>query len=142
MKTINITEAINLARQNESLEGFAINDLTETQIMAKDALLLARHGVLVPEWNIYYRDEDVKYDSEFDDYEWTQLPKGITIDQLSDIAENYQPTQTSKLNIEIELDDEDALNWARTNYPVLKKLFNHVFRGVYASKTILETRKS
>jgi len=138
IKTIDINEAIKIAESEESLEGFAIKDLGETQIKAKDALLLARSGILIPEQNILYKDEDVKYDSEFDDYEWTPLPKGITIEELSDLSEKCTGKQKSIFNVEIELEDKDALIWAKRNYPFLKNMFSDIFKGFYASKSLID----
>jgi hypothetical protein len=138
MKTINVNEAIKLAAEEESLEGFAIKDLKETQVKAKDALLLARNGILIPEQNILYRDEDVEYDSEFDDYEWTQLPKDITIEELSKLSENHTKQKNNVLNIEIELEDKEALVWAEKNYPLLKELFSHIFKGFYTKRSLVE----
>jgi len=71
-----------MANRKESLEGFAIADLGHVQVIATDALALADSGVLIPEQNILYRDKDVAYDSEFDDYEWTQLPAGTSLADL------------------------------------------------------------
>jgi len=87
MKAIDVKRAIELAREQKSLEGIAIKDLELTQVKAVDAIALADSGILIPEQNIIYRDEDVKYDPEFDDYEWTQLPANTSLEDLQKIAE-------------------------------------------------------
>lgn len=139
MRTVKIEEAIQIAANEESLEGIAIENLGESQVKAKDALLLARNGILIPEQNILYRDKDVEYDSEFDDYEWSQLPKGISIDELSKISEEYKANEAkSVFKIEIELEDNEALIWAERNYPILKDMFKDIFKGFYQSKSLLE----
>ena len=139
MRTVKIEEAIQIAANEKSLEGIAIENLGESQVKAKDALLLARNGILIPEQNILYRDEDVKHDSEFDDYEWSELPKGISIDELSKISEEYETNNSkSVLKIEIELEDNEALVWAERNYPILKDMFKGIFNGFYQSKSLLE----
>lgn len=138
MKTIDVNEAIRLAREETSLDGLAIEDLKTTQIAAKDALLLARNGILIPEQNILYRDEDVKYDPEFDDYEWTQLPKGISIDELSKISDEYEKSQRSTLNVELEIEDEQLMNWAKDNYPTIKNMFTTILNGLYSSRSVID----
>lgn len=71
---INIKEAISLARSNQSLAGIAIEDLEETQVSSVDALMLAESGILIPAQNIYYKDEDIAYDPDFDEVSWSREP--------------------------------------------------------------------
>lgn len=56
---LKVKQAIAMARNNESLEGLVIEDLQDTQVRAVDALALAEHGIVLPEQNIYYNDEDI-----------------------------------------------------------------------------------
>lgn len=75
-----------MARNNESLEGLVIEDLQDTQVRAVDALVLAEHGVLLPEQNIYYDDEDIAYDPDFDEVEWSKEPLKMTWEEKIHLA--------------------------------------------------------
>lgn len=85
---VNIEQAIERARNNESLEGVIIEYLKNTQIRAVDALILAEHGIVLPEQNIYYNDEDIAYDPDFDEEEWSKEPIKLTWEEKMDI---FQP---------------------------------------------------
>ena len=75
---LKIEQAIELARKDKSLEGVIIEDLKETQVRAVDALILAEYGIVIPEQNIYYSDEDIAYDPDFDDVKWSEEPLKMT----------------------------------------------------------------
>lgn len=99
---IEITEAIARARNGQSLEGVVIDDFYNTQVKAKDALLLADFGIVIPEQNIYYDDADVAYDPEFDDVSWTRLSPDISLaDQARMVAEHKtkQAAKTASFNV-------------------------------------------
>jgi hypothetical protein len=71
---VKVEQAIEMARNHESLEGLVIENLSDTQVRAIDALALAEHGILIPEQNIYYDDKDITYDPDFDDVAWSKEP--------------------------------------------------------------------
>jgi hypothetical protein len=52
--------------------------LDDTQVDVVDALALARQGIVIPEVNIYYDDEKILYDLDFDDVEWSKNPIKMT----------------------------------------------------------------
>ena len=83
---VKIEQAIAMARNNESLEGLVIEDLQDTQVRDVDALALAEHGVLLPEQNIYYNDEDIAYDPDFDEVEWSKEPLKMTWEEKMELA--------------------------------------------------------
>ncbi|MBK6622860.1 MAG: hypothetical protein IPG32_19100, partial [Saprospirales bacterium] len=45
---VGIEEAIAMANDGQSLEGIIIEGLNDSQIKAMDALMLARHGIVIP----------------------------------------------------------------------------------------------
>ncbi|MFN7116235.1 MAG: hypothetical protein ACK4TA_05510 [Saprospiraceae bacterium] len=74
-----------MARENRNLEGVVIEDLKETQVRAADALLLAKPGIVIPEQPIYY--EDVAYDPDFDEVEWSKKPLKMTWEEKMQLSE-------------------------------------------------------
>lgn len=134
MNKINVAEAIKMARNGKSLEGFAIEDLGETQVKAKDVLLLSDFGIVVPAQNIYYADSDIEYDPEFDDVEWSKLPSGTSLEQQAEMVKASKEV----INISIELEDREVNKWAIENYDKLKYLLNRFVADLYESRTIIE----
>lgn len=78
---VKVEQAIAMARNNESLKGLVIEDLRDTQVRAVDALALAEHGIVLPEQNIYYNDEDIAYGPDFDEVDWSKEPLEMTWDE-------------------------------------------------------------
>jgi hypothetical protein len=140
MKVIDIEKAIALANAKHSLDGLAIKDLNETQVRAVDALALADQGVLIPEQNIIYRDEDVQYDPEFDDYSWTQLPSGTRLEDLESIVAQQRSNEKPSMNIELEVEDEKAMEWAKENYSTIKNMMNALVKELYNSSSMIENQ--
>jgi hypothetical protein len=141
MRKISIAEAIQIARSGKSLEGVSIENLEETQIKAKDVLLLADFGVVVPEQNIYYDDNDVEYDPEFDDVTWNRLPSDISLEEQSKMVNGINTKHasgTKVINISLELEDKEISKWAIENHNKLKYLLNKFVSDLYESRKIIE----
>ena len=69
-KKIGIHAAIDLLKSGGNIDKVIISDLTTSKVKAMDALLLAENGCLVPDGNIVYDDDQIQYDSDFDDVTW------------------------------------------------------------------------
>ncbi len=65
-----VTEAIKMAKKGANLEGIIIENLEKASIKIVDVLLLAKHGLTVPEYTICYEDTPA-YDEDFDEIEWS-----------------------------------------------------------------------
>lgn len=87
---LKIEQAIERARKKQSLEGVVIEDLKETQVRAVDALILAEYGIVIPEQNIYYSDDDIAYDPDFDEVTWSKEPLKMTWEEKIRLAEETE----------------------------------------------------
>jgi hypothetical protein len=87
---LTIEQAIERARKKQSLEEVVIEDLKETQVRAVDALILAENGILIPEQNIYYSDDDIAYDPDFDEVKWSKEPLKMTWEEKIRLAEEVE----------------------------------------------------
>ncbi|WP_373549475.1 hypothetical protein [Haliscomenobacter sp.] len=98
---VKVEQAIAMARNNESLEGLVIEDLKDTQVRAVDALALAEHGVLLPEQNIYYNDDDIAYDPDFDEVEWSKEPLKMTWEEKMELAAQIEKNAANDEEISV-----------------------------------------
>lgn len=138
---ISIQEVISKAQNGESLEGMAIEDLADTQVKAKDVLLLSRYGIVVPEQNIYYDDKDVAYDPAFDDVKWTRLSATSSLEEQAQIvaeAEQNLSRTHSAIQIELALKDADMSHWAKENHRKISSLLNKFVTDLYEARTLFE----
>ena len=67
---ISIQKAIDILKSGGNLGESIISDLGTSRVKAMDAFLLAKNGFIVPDGNIVYDDNDIKYDPDFDEVEW------------------------------------------------------------------------
>jgi hypothetical protein len=139
MPSITIHQAIEKAQKGESLEGFAIQDLAETQIKVKEALLLAEFGIVVPEQNIYYDDKDIAYDPDFDDVTWTRLPNNLSLEEQAKMAATFQTiaeqSDGSGLTVQLQLEGP-AKEWALSHQEQIQHLINRYVADLYEASVL------
>lgn len=67
MTVLTVKAAVERVNQGETLEGVVLDESTSQQVNVRDALVLSRGGIVIPEQNIYYHDADIAYDSDIDE---------------------------------------------------------------------------
>lgn len=58
-----------MAHEGKSLKGLVLEDIQDVQVNVRDALSLSRQGIVVPEANLFYDDNDIVYDEDIDGLE-------------------------------------------------------------------------
>jgi hypothetical protein len=66
MKVLTVKEAVEMVNNGNNLEGVVLDESTIQQVNVRDAMVLARGGIVIPEQNIYYNDDDIEYDEDID----------------------------------------------------------------------------
>ncbi len=137
---MNIEEAIALARSNESLQGVAIEDLKDVQVKAVDALILAEHGIIVPEQNIYYDDADIAYDPDFDEIEWSQEPVELTWDEKVTLAKQSsgQAEDAEEISVRIKIHDEEVRKWIHDNQDKVGVILGSFVVDIYNATKLIQ----
>ena len=67
MKKLTVSEAIELANQGKSLRGVQLKDINEVKVNVQDAMTLSRQGIVIPEAQLFYDDNDIAYDEDIDE---------------------------------------------------------------------------
>ncbi|MBC6995938.1 hypothetical protein QWY85_11155 [Neolewinella lacunae] len=137
---MNIEEAIALARSNKSLQGVAIKDLQDVQVKAVDALILAEHGIVVPEQNIFYDDGDIAYDPDFDEVEWSQAPVELTWDEKAELARRLsgQAEEAEEISMQIKIQDVEVRKWIRDNQDKVGEILGRFVVDIYNATKLLQ----
>lgn len=130
---VKVEQAIAMARNNESLEGLVIEDLQDTQVRAVDALALAEHGVLLPEQNIYYNDEDIAYDPDFDEVEWSKEPIKMTWEEKIQLAAQIEKNATSdeEISVVVKIADREVRQWMNENGDKMGQILGNFIVDIY-----------
>jgi hypothetical protein len=137
---LNIEQAIERARKNESLEGIAIEGLQETQVRAVDALILAEHGIVIPEQNIYYNDDDIAYDPDFDEVEWSEQPLKMTWEEkirlFEEGGESYKKEE--EMSVKVRIADQEVRDWVNDNYDKMGQILGNFIVDIYKANKIIK----
>ncbi len=137
---VKVEQAIAMARNNESLEGLVIEDLQDTQVRAVDALALAEHGVLLPEQNIYYNDEDIAYDPDFDEVEWSKAPLKMTWEEKIQLAAQIEKNAGSEeeISVVVKIADREVRQWMNDHGDKMGQILGNFIVDIYKANQIIK----
>jgi len=134
---VNVKKAIELARNNKSLEGVTIEGLEDTQVKAVDALLLAENGIVIPEQNIFYDDRDIAYDPDFDDVEWSEEPVKLTWKEKAELARQISEDE-EEISVKIKISDREVRKWIHDNYDKMGGILENFVIDIYKANKIIK----
>lgn len=137
---VNVEQAIAMARNNESLKGLVIEDLGDTQVRAVDALVLAEHGILLPEQNIYYNEEDIAYDPDFDEVEWSKEPLNMTWEEKIQLAEKIARNGGSdeEISVKVKITDHEVRQWMKEHNDKIGQILGNFIVDIYKANQIIK----
>jgi hypothetical protein len=93
MVKISVDQALELISRGVSLESYDV--AIDKPLDAVKAFHLRKNGVNVPDDLISYEDDDLSYDEDFDEGEWTRLPKKID-ENIFDLANGLSLTDEER----------------------------------------------
>ena len=137
---LKIEQAIEMARKNQSLEGAVIEDLKETQVRAVDALILAEHGIVIPEQNIYYSDEEIAYDPDFDEVKWSEEPLRMTWEEKMRLSEEIEKNnkKEEEISVKVNISDQEVRQWVNENYDKMGQILGNFIVDIYKANKIIK----
>jgi uncharacterized protein (DUF4415 family) len=121
---ISVLEALARLDKGESIKDSHIN-FKGAKVKALDAFKLGKEGIDVPDEVIFYNDDDIAYDPEFDDYEWERTD----LDPLNDLKE--------KLTVSIEI-KEDVKEWIQKNGIEVNHLMEALLQNFYSANQLIK----
>ena len=129
-----------MARKNKNLEGVAIEDLKETQVRAVDALVLAEYGIIIPEQNIYYSDDDISYDPDFDDVKWSEEPLKMTWEEKMQLSEEIDKNNRKgeEISVKVNISDQEVRQWVNENYDKMGQILGNFIVDIYKANKIIK----
>lgn len=117
--SISVSEALSKIESGKSLEGYSIN-FERIKVEALDVMKLSKAGISVPEDSIYYDDEDIEFDEEFEG-NWKRI--------------DYDPIEEAKLQTEVKIKvKQDTRQWIESKNIQLDKLIENLLEGFYQTQ--------
>ena len=134
-----IEEVIAMASKGQSLEGVLIEGLQDRQVKAMDALMLSRHGIVIPEENIYYDDNDIAYDEDFDDVTWSSEPIQLSFEEKVALANQaLQRHDVAVISLNIAVADAEVKQWININRQKVERILSDLLVDLYKTQKVLK----
>ncbi len=135
---IGIDEAITMANNGQNLQGVIIEDLNDRQVKAMDALMMARHGIVIPEQNIYYDDSEIAYDEDFDEVKWGSEPVQLTFEEKVELANRgFRGTDKEMISLNIAIADKEVKQWIKVNLHKVEGIISGLIVDLYKTQKSL-----
>ena len=90
MKVLTVEEAVERVNSGGNLEGVVLDENSLKQVNVRDAMVLSRGGIVIPEQYIYYDDEDIEYDEDIDELTITSGIVELSWEEKAKKAKEYQ----------------------------------------------------
>ncbi|MBK7336629.1 MAG: hypothetical protein IPJ00_10825 [Saprospirales bacterium] len=118
---ISVAEALKKIELGQSIADYSI-DFDRIKVEALDVMKLAKAGVIVPEVSIFYDDEDIVYDEDFEG-DWKRI--------------DYDPVQEPEPKMEVQITlKKDVRRWVEKEHIKLDKLVEILVDGFYRSQKV------
>ncbi|MCB9289414.1 MAG: hypothetical protein H6560_19035 [Lewinellaceae bacterium] len=122
---ISVAEALKRLESGKSVADYSI-DFERVKVEALDVMKLTKAGVNVPEEAIYYDDDDIVYDEEFEG-DWERI--------------DYDPIQELEPQTEVKIFlKKDVRQWIESENIKLDKLIEILVDGFYRSQKVVKEK--
>lgn len=119
---ISVSEALQKLEAGESVSDYSI-DFDRIKVEALDVMKLTKGGIIVPESAIYYNDDDMAYDEEFEG-DWVKV---------------NAPANGQRTEVKITLDN-DVRQWVEANQVQLDQLIEKLLDGFYRTQKLVSEK--
>ncbi|MDX2071976.1 MAG: hypothetical protein SFV55_26315 [Haliscomenobacter sp.] len=131
-------QALAMIKNGESLKGVVLEDLYAVQVSARDALSLARSGIVVPEQNVFYDDADISYDEEIDEVEWSNEYLNLSWEEKAKLFSkpNKEGAENNlkPVTLEITTNDLEVDSWLRENRERLSEVIKPIVKSLFEAE--------
>ena len=141
MKVLTVKEAVERVNRGDNLEGVVLEERTIKQVNVRDAMILARGGIVLPEQNIYYNDVDIEYDEDIDELEITSGIVKLTWEEKAQRAQENSLAGNVEKDIMINLSTQkpEIDDWISSNRQKIESLLKPIVISLFnAEKAVKE----
>lgn len=130
MKVLTVREAVEKLSVGGNLDGVTLDANSTKQVNVRDALVLARAGIVIPEQNIYYNDDEIEYDEDIDGLVINGIIN-LSWEEKAKRAEQYNK-QAQKVMLNLSTQKPEVDDWITKHrekietllVPIVINLFN------------------
>lgn len=134
---VSTSEAIRMANESMSLKDVVLEDINDVQISVKDALSLSRQGIVVPEANVFYDDDDIVYDEEIDELERIGELRKMSWEE-KEAYFTSEDEETNEVTIKITTSNSSMSVWLAKNSRRISELLEPILLSLYTAEITIK----
>ncbi|TVL97342.1 MAG: hypothetical protein CV087_22465 [Candidatus Brocadia sp. WS118] len=139
MEVLTVKEAVQRVNSGGNLEGVVLDESTIKQVNVRDAMVLSRGGIVIPEQNIYYKDEEIEYDEDIDELVITSGIVKLSWEEKAKRAEEHgeRSKEGKEAMIDLSTKEPEIDDWIAKNKKKLETLLKPIVINLFnAEKAI------
>lgn len=130
MTVLTVKEAVEVVNQGETLKGVVLEESTIKQVNVRDALVLARGGIIIPEENIYYNDDEIEYDEDIDELDITSGIVKLSWEEKAKRVQDYDGKRAAVL-VDLSTQTPEIDDWIVKNKDKLENLLKPIVISLF-----------
>lgn len=140
MEILTVKEAVKRVNKGGSLEGVLLDENTIQQVNVRDAMLLSSGGIVIPEENIFYKDEEIEYDEEIDELVITSGIVQLSWEEKAKRAEEFseQSKEGKEVLINLSTQKPEIDDWIANNKKKLEILLKPIVINLFNAEKIIK----
>ena len=133
MEVLTVKQAVNRVNMGDNLEGVVLDEVSIKQVNVRDAMVLSRGGIIIPEQNIYYNDEEIEYDEEIDELVITSGIVKLSWEEKAKRAEEYsnESKEGKKSLVDLSTHKPEIDDWITANKKKLETLLRPIVINLF-----------
>jgi hypothetical protein len=137
MITLTVKEAVDRVNNGGDLKDVSIDKVSMQQVNVQDAIVLNRGGIVVPEENLFYDDNDIAYDDEIDELVIGEEITNLSWEEKSARFEKGYIANTS-IKINISTEEPEIDRWIEKNKIKLERVLTPIIIDLFKAEKLLQ----
>lgn len=140
MEVLTVKEAVERVNKGGNLKGVVLDESTIKQVNVRDAMVLSRGGIVIPEQNIYYNDEEIEFDEDIDELVITSGMVKLSWEEKAKRAEEYSERLKERKEIMIDLSTQkpEIDDWIAKNKKKLETLLKPIVINLFNAEKVIK----
>lgn len=112
MKILTVKQAVAHINEGGDLEGIILDQKSTQRVNIRDAIVLSSGGIVIPEQNIYYNDDEIAYDEDIDELKIHTETVELSWEEK---AKRSAASQQSVVQIDLSTQNPEIDQWLSEN---------------------------
>lgn len=141
MEVLTVKEAVERVIKGGNLKDVVLDENTIKQVNVRDAMELSRGGIVVPEENIYYDDDDeIEYDEDIDELVITSGIVKLSWEEKAKRAEEYSERlkEGKEVMIDLSTQNPEIDDWIAKNKKKLESLLRPIVINLFNAEKVIK----